>query len=67
MYFFFSSLNFYAFRGDTQGIIIANLPGSGQVIVGLMMVIVAIFMYPLMLFPATKVCIYVSMYLSIYL
>ncbi|CAK9032122.1 Vacuolar amino acid transporter 3 [Durusdinium trenchii] len=51
----FGSLNFYAYGQDTAPIILNNLPQAGKVAVTCMFVIVAVFMFPLMAFPAAQI------------
>ena len=51
----FGSLNFIAYGQETEAVIISNLPKTNQLVVTLMFVVVAVFMFPLMIFPAARI------------
>mmetsp|Transcript_5817 Transcript_5817/g.10163 ORF Transcript_5817/g.10163 Transcript_5817/m.10163 type:complete len:667 (+) Transcript_5817:72-2072(+) len=51
----FGGLSFYAYGQDTKPIIVDNLPMGGKAPVTYMYVLVALFMFPLMIFPAAQI------------
>lgn len=53
----FGATSFYAYRSDTRDIILENLPDEGYFVVTAMFCVVALLMFPLMLFPASQVSI----------
>mmetsp|Transcript_15127 Transcript_15127/g.26361 ORF Transcript_15127/g.26361 Transcript_15127/m.26361 type:complete len:706 (+) Transcript_15127:351-2468(+) len=51
----FGGLNFYAYGADTKPIIIDNMPTDGKIAVSALFIAVAVFMFPLMVFPAARI------------
>jgi len=48
-------VNFFAYGQNTKAIILSNLPQEGMLAVSLMFILVAVFMFPLMIFPAANI------------
>ncbi|GBG28506.1 Proton-coupled amino acid transporter 4 [Hondaea fermentalgiana] len=51
----FGGLNFYAYGAQTAPIVIDNLPREGKISVSALFIAVAVFMFPLMVFPAARI------------
>jgi amino acid permease len=55
LFIVFAGVNFYAYAQFTKPIIVNNLGTSGQAVVTALFVPVALFMFPLMVFPASRI------------
>ena len=55
LFLVFGTVNLLAYAQDTRPIIISNLPRTGALIITLGFVLVAVFMFPLMAFPAAHI------------
>jgi len=51
----FGAVSFYAFGSATKPIVLSNLPHQGRVVVSFLFIFVALFMFPLTIFPAANI------------